>query len=262
MAINYPTSLDNFTNPQPSDTLDSVATPHATQHSDLNDAVEALQAKVGADSSAVTTSHDYKIAQIESDISTAQSDISTAQSDISTAQSDITALEGRATTLEASYQVRRVVVETDTSDYSTTTSWALGPTFTNITGFNPNSKVLLSYHIPMRNDSTSWGGGYIEPQITFNNSTWQSLGSSGYDGGVMNNSSASIGSYFQQILIDPGISTAFSVRVRFYFRSYDNTVRINQSHDLNNISGTATLMSGVNATQHYAKIIVQELGEI
>ena len=61
MAINYPSSLDNFTNPQPSDTLDSVAAPHATQHSDLNDAVEALQAKVGADSSAVTTSHDYKL---------------------------------------------------------------------------------------------------------------------------------------------------------------------------------------------------------
>ena len=248
MAINYPTSLDNFTNPQPSDTLDSVAAPHATQHSDLNDAVEALQAKVGADSSAVTTSHDYKIAQIESDISTVQS--------------DITSLEDRATTLEASYQVRRVVVETTTSNYSTTTSWALGPTFTNITGFNPNSKVLLSYHIPMRNDSGSWGGGYIEPQITFDNSTWQSLGSSGYDGGVMNNSSGAIGSYFQQILVDPGISTTFSVKVRFYFRSHDNTVKINQDHSINTISGTATLMSGVNGTQHYAKIIVQELGEI
>ena len=97
MAINYPSSLDNFTNPQPSDTLDSVAAPHATQHSDLNDAVEALQAKVGADSSAVTTSHDYKISQIESDISTAQSDISTAQSDISTAQSSISTLQSDVT---------------------------------------------------------------------------------------------------------------------------------------------------------------------
>jgi hypothetical protein len=65
MAINYPTSLDNFTNPQPSDTLDSVAAPHATQHSDLNDAVEALQAKVGVDNSAVTTSLDYKISDHE-----------------------------------------------------------------------------------------------------------------------------------------------------------------------------------------------------
>ena len=62
MASNFPSSLDTFTNPSSSDAMDSVSVPHATQHSDLNDAVEALQAKVGANSSAVTTSHDYKIA--------------------------------------------------------------------------------------------------------------------------------------------------------------------------------------------------------
>lgn len=75
MATNFPTSLDAFTNPQPSDALDSVAAPHATQHSDLNDAVEALQAKVGADSSAVTSSHDYKIASLDTDVTTLQSDV-------------------------------------------------------------------------------------------------------------------------------------------------------------------------------------------
>jgi len=47
MAINYPTSLDNFTNPTASDAMNSVAVPHATQHADLNDAVDALEAKVG-----------------------------------------------------------------------------------------------------------------------------------------------------------------------------------------------------------------------
>jgi len=50
--------------------MDSVSVPHATQHSDLNDAVEALQAKVGADSSAVTSSHDYKIADHASRLTT------------------------------------------------------------------------------------------------------------------------------------------------------------------------------------------------
>ena len=65
MASNFPSSLDSFTNPSSSDAMDSVSVPHATQHSDLNDAVEALEAKVGANSSAVTTSHDYKIAQLE-----------------------------------------------------------------------------------------------------------------------------------------------------------------------------------------------------
>jgi hypothetical protein len=65
MASNFPSSLDTFTNPSSSDAMDSVSVPHATQHSDLNDAVEALQAKVGADSSGVASSHDYKIAQLE-----------------------------------------------------------------------------------------------------------------------------------------------------------------------------------------------------
>ena len=66
MAINFPTSLDTLTNPTATDTLDSP--PHDTQHSDANDAIEALQAKVGIDSSAVTTSHDYKIGELETDV--------------------------------------------------------------------------------------------------------------------------------------------------------------------------------------------------
>ena len=64
MATNFPSSLDAFTNPTSTSSM-SGALSHAGQHSDVNDAVEALQAKVGADSSAVTSSHDYKIAQLE-----------------------------------------------------------------------------------------------------------------------------------------------------------------------------------------------------
>ena len=64
MATNFPASLDSLTNPTPTTSM-SGSLSHAGQHSDLNDAVEALQAKVGADSSAVTSSHDYKIAQLE-----------------------------------------------------------------------------------------------------------------------------------------------------------------------------------------------------
>jgi len=63
MATSYPASLDSFTNPTAVDTLDSP--PHDTQHADANDAIEALQAKVGVDSSAVTTSLDYRVAQLE-----------------------------------------------------------------------------------------------------------------------------------------------------------------------------------------------------
>lgn len=44
MAISYPTSLDSFTNPTNTSLLTSPS--HAQQHADINDAVEALEAKV------------------------------------------------------------------------------------------------------------------------------------------------------------------------------------------------------------------------
>jgi hypothetical protein len=60
MATNFPTSIDALTNPTSGDTLASPD--HAGQHANANDAIEALQAKVGVNSSAVTTSLDYKVA--------------------------------------------------------------------------------------------------------------------------------------------------------------------------------------------------------
>lgn len=45
MATNYPTSIDSFTNPTSGDTLDSPS--HAAQHANINDAVEAVQTKLG-----------------------------------------------------------------------------------------------------------------------------------------------------------------------------------------------------------------------
>ena len=45
MATNYPASLDSFTNPSNGDTLNSPS--HAGQHADINDAMEAVQTKLG-----------------------------------------------------------------------------------------------------------------------------------------------------------------------------------------------------------------------
>lgn len=62
MSISYPTSLDNFSNPSAGNPLNSPS--HSTQHANENDAIEALEAKVGIDGSAVTTSHDYKLSGV------------------------------------------------------------------------------------------------------------------------------------------------------------------------------------------------------
>lgn len=63
MPTNFPTSLDSLTNPLSTDALNNPS--HSGQHANANDAIEALEAKVGINSSAVTTSHDYKISQLE-----------------------------------------------------------------------------------------------------------------------------------------------------------------------------------------------------
>jgi len=65
MTTVYPASLDNFTNPASTDLLSQAGVSHADQHSDVNDAVEALQAKVGVDGSGVNTTIDYRVTQLE-----------------------------------------------------------------------------------------------------------------------------------------------------------------------------------------------------
>lgn len=62
MATNYPTSLDTLVNPQSTDSVQSVS--HASQHANTNDAIEALQSKVGVNNSTDPNSIDYKVAQL------------------------------------------------------------------------------------------------------------------------------------------------------------------------------------------------------
>lgn len=70
MATDFPGALDNFSNPSPS-TRTRSGNPllrHARQHSDANDAIEAIQAKVGVDGSAVSSSLDYRISTLETSL--------------------------------------------------------------------------------------------------------------------------------------------------------------------------------------------------
>jgi hypothetical protein len=63
LATSFPQDLDTLINPNSTDTL--AAPSHSEQHSNANDAIEALQAKVGTDNSTDSDSLDYRIAQLE-----------------------------------------------------------------------------------------------------------------------------------------------------------------------------------------------------
>jgi hypothetical protein len=58
MATNFPTNIDTFTDQTSSDLITSA------KWNNLQDSIEALEVKVGADNSTVTTSHDYKLAEL------------------------------------------------------------------------------------------------------------------------------------------------------------------------------------------------------
>ena len=58
----FPTSLDSFSDPSATSKLNSPT--HSQQHINTNDAIEKIQAKVGVNSSAVTTTHDFKLSGV------------------------------------------------------------------------------------------------------------------------------------------------------------------------------------------------------
>lgn len=65
MATVYPGSLDTFANPASSDPM-SKGIGHAAQHDNINDAVAALEAKVGINSATNTNCIDYQISHLSS----------------------------------------------------------------------------------------------------------------------------------------------------------------------------------------------------
>ena len=70
MATQYPASLDNFTNPIATDRLDSLTVPHHQQHTNVNDAVEALQTVLGLNPAGSHLTVKDRIIAAETNIST------------------------------------------------------------------------------------------------------------------------------------------------------------------------------------------------
>ena len=66
MATNFPAGLDVLVNPQPNDSVEVV--PHAAQHANANDAIEAIEQKVGKTNDTNPNSLDFKVRTLENNI--------------------------------------------------------------------------------------------------------------------------------------------------------------------------------------------------
>lgn len=81
MSTNFPTSLDTY-----ADVSGSTVVPSAGWNN-IQDAIEALEAKVGVDGSAVSSSLDYKVSALETSASEISDAVDNATKDIATIES-------------------------------------------------------------------------------------------------------------------------------------------------------------------------------
>lgn len=99
MTTAYPGAIDNFTNPTATDTLNSLTVPHAAQHANVNDAIEAVEGTLGVDPQggfatvvARLDDTDTTVGTLTTDVGTLQTDVGTLQTDVGTLQTDVSGL--------------------------------------------------------------------------------------------------------------------------------------------------------------------------
>jgi len=167
------------------------------------------------------------------------------------------------------YRLGKVITDYSASSFATT-SGTLSDMLTSsqYTGFTGGSALEFFMHYPARNDTETWSGGYIEPNLSFDNgSNYYSMGTCGYDGGIMMQNGYAILCYNNHYFISNSAtsripSTDYSLKIKWRFAVYSGTYQINGAHDINGGSGASSSYVDTSATvdryQHYMHWIIKE----
>ena len=168
------------------------------------------------------------------------------------------------------YRLGKVLVDYSNSSFSTTSSTAFTDMLTSsqYTGFTGGSALEFFMHYPARNDTETWSGGYIEPHLSFDNgSNYYSMGTCGYDGGIMLQNGYGILSYNNHYFITNDATsripdTDYSLKIKWRFKVYSGNYQVNASHDINGGTGYSSsyvdTSSTVNRNQHWMHWIIKE----
>lgn len=124
------------------------------------------------------------------------------------------------------------------------------------------------FRVPARNDSSSWGGLYLNINCRVNGGTWYNFGNGGYDGNVMEHG-ASISTSHRSFLLDfianAGVApdADYTVQFELYARSYDGTTQVGSgSHDINRTANNLGVRGGLatwGSDQNFTTVIMREV---
>ena len=130
-------------------------------------------------------------------------------------------------------------------DITTTPDWSLPA----------KSTCHIYYHIPVRNDTESWGGLYARLLYRINSGSWIDLGDSGYSS-VMLANDYSIAYYGCPFTLDFSSQTSdFTLGFLIQGAPYNNTTNVISSNNVGGGSGGESSSNGVlNAQGFYVKL--------
>jgi hypothetical protein len=117
MATDYPTSLDDFENPTAD--MSTAALSHAAQHTNANDAIEALQAKVGVSGSGVTSSLDYKLTNTNSSNPGHKHTLAQGAVDVTASATELNYVDGVTSNIQTQLDGKSATSHTHDSRYYT-----------------------------------------------------------------------------------------------------------------------------------------------
>ena len=126
-------------------------------------------------------------------------------------------------------------------------------TFTDSTSINTTNKIIkewsefnksagdvveLSYRVPVRNDSSGWGGAYLYIDYSVDSgSNWTRIFDSGYDR-VMINDAKGISSFTGTFIVDIAeVTNSDKVRFRYWAKTYTGDGRVNNNHGIGGHTG-------------------------
>lgn len=165
-----------------------------------------------------------------------------------------------------SSHVRNIYYEVDNIRRTFTTSWVDGKYWETRT-YAPNSQLWIDVYIPMRNNSSSWGGIYTSIDYNINGLGWLNLGHSGYTG-VMNLKNGGDVGFYRNSFILPfnNLSETFTCQFRFQHRTYDGNstgiINLDVNQDINlgmDIGTGAANIYNIETNQYYSSLLIIEI---
>lgn len=108
--------------------------------------------------------------------------------------------------------------------------------------YRAKTKLLVHLSIPSRNDSSAWGGGYLDFQYSLNGGAYVSLGSSGFDMNMCNSTIHTIDHDDWHFLLDLDQSAAYTLQFKCRHKSYDGTLQVNNNRGQSGELGCSKLI--------------------